>query len=194
MSGLHKEDIKVNVTESDVSLREVGRIIREQRNWYHRQQAVFNSEEEKARAAQADRKFLMSQDNKKHMFLFVAWHKLKHGLASEYEQRLCYEIHKFEMKNPINSDNGALLRGARAYQYWKSHCPDNKDAAQHYIADMDGVSSESVRKQLEKWEKIEAEAENIADEDKRAKFWESVYKSTHTLVKKTLFVYKNPFD
>lgn len=194
MSELNKEDIVRTVTESDINLNEVQRIISEQKKWYERQQAAGCSEKDKLKLAEENKNFLISQDNIKHMYLVAAWRKFKCGLASMYEQQLCYEIHKYQMKFSNESNSSSLLKGARAYHYWKRWSPDIKQSAIDHIAAIDGISGDTVRKQLEVWEKIELEANAISDEGERAEFWDSVYKSKHKLVKKTLFPYKNPFN
>lgn len=187
MSELNKENIAQTVTELDISLHEVQRIISEHRKWFERQQREDYDRDE-------DAKFLLSQDHRKHTYLVAAWRRFKSGVATGYEQRLCFEIHKHEMKYRTNDKDSPLLWGARAYHYWKSWSPGRKQTAIEHIAQMDGITNDRVRKQLELWEKIELEAAAITDEAERARFWDSVYKSKHKIVKKTVFSYKNPFD
>ncbi|TON67893.1 hypothetical protein CGH51_20455 [Vibrio parahaemolyticus] len=94
----------------------------------------------------------------KYMVLVRAWERLKRGIATEHDQRICYQIHKGLMKGLCQEDKVPLMiLGARVESMVipdkrvTGRKPMKVHKAIAWVADMDGRSHESVRKQWNKW-------------------------------------------
>lgn len=106
--------------------------------------------------------------HEKYWILVASWKAFKKGIASPYQQQLCYEIHKCLMRGLAGGDKAPIMMvGARVYSLVH---PDGERApmrikdAIELIAEMDDKSSDSVRKQWNRWKKAsDSERKEVQD-------------------------------
>lgn len=112
----------------------------------------------------------------KYLILVASWKSFKKGIASPYQQQLCYEIHKCLMKGLAGGDKVPfMMEGARVHSLVQpdervtNRRPMKITEAINRIAQMDGKSPDSVRKQWNKW----CNASDIEREEVLDKFMSS---------------------
>lgn len=106
--------------------------------------------------------------HEKYLILVSSWKAFKKGIASPYQQQLCYEIHKCLIKGLAGGDKAPIMMvGARVHSLVH---PDNERApmgiteAIKCIAEMDDKSFDSVRKQWNRWNKAsDTERKEVLD-------------------------------